>query len=176
MADASEAAGGIRVAPVGRATAAAVRALRVEAPQYAFVGDVQASLIACEADPNSQAMAILHGDVVVGFYRLDLAPGAIDGGQYGACAALRSVLVDRAHQRQGLGTRAMRACVADVERRHPGLRLLLLAVDCTNAAALRMYRACGFVDSGRPYHGGRSGPQRLLLRRLGRDGVQESAA
>lgn len=166
----------VRVAPVTAALAPAVRALRADPGQYAFVGDVQANLIDSEADPGSEPMAILCGGAVVGFYRIDLAPRAIDGCQYGACAALRSVLVDRSRQGQGLGTRALRACVADLERRHPRLRLLALTVNCANAAALHAYRKAGFVDSGRLYYGGRAGPQHLLLRRLGPAGVGESPA
>lgn len=158
----------VSVAPVTPALAAAVRALRAEPSQYAFVGDVEANLIAGEADPHGEPMAILANGKVVGFYRIDLAPGAIAGCDYGnACASLHSMLVDRSCQGDGLGTRALAACVADLERRHPELRLLALTVNCANRAALHAYRNAGFVDSGQVYYGGRSGPQSLMFRRLG---------
>ena len=45
-------------------------------------------------------------------------------------------------------------------------RLLVLTVNRNNHAALHLYRRAGFHDSGELYHGGRSGPQHLLLRAL----------
>ncbi|GGY35516.1 hypothetical protein GCM10008098_30830 [Rhodanobacter panaciterrae] len=42
--------------------------------------------------------------------------------------------------------------------------LLVLTVNHNNHAALRLYLRAGFHDSGELYHGGRSGPQHLLLR------------
>lgn len=167
----------VSVAPVTPALADAVRALRVAPAQYAYVGEVAVHLIDCEASPHSEPMAILADGVVVGFYRIDLRPGAIAGGDYGGtCALLRNLQVDRSCQGRGLGMRALRACVADLERRHPRLRLLALTVNCVNAPALRTYRSTGFVDSGRFQYGGRSGPQHLMFRKLGAVGMGESAA
>ncbi len=159
----------VSVRPVTPELDAAVRALRVHAAQYVFVGDVAASLADVEATPHSEAMAVLAGDQVVGFYRVDLYPGAIAGGDYGsACALLRSLMIDRRRQGRGLGTRALRACCADLERRHPRLRLLALAVNCANSAALGACRRAGFVHDGL-YFGGNAGPQHLMQRKLGAD-------
>lgn len=158
----------LRVVPVTPEIAAAVRALRAEPAQYAFVGDVVANLIHAQACPASEPMAILADGEVVGFYRIDLHPGIVDGCDYAdACAALRCLLIDRSRQGHGLGTRALQACCEDLEHRHPQLRMLALTVNCGNAGAIRAYRKTGFVDSGRLYFGGRAGPQHLLLRRLG---------
>ena len=158
----------VSVRPVTPELAAAVRALRADAAQYAFVGDVQANLIDIQAHPHSEAMAVLAGDEVVGFYRVDLRPGTIAGCDYGnACALLRSLLIDRRRQGRGLGTRALLACCADLERRHPRLRLLALTVNCANPAAIGAYRNAGFEDSGRLDFSGSAGPQRVMLRRLG---------
>ena len=166
----------VTVVSVNAALAPAVRALRADAGQYAFVGDVEANLIDTEAAPHSEAMAVLEGDRVVGFYRIDLRPGIIAGCDYGnRCAALRSLVIDRAHQGRGLGTRALLACCADLERRHPALRLLALAVDCDNGCAIGAYRKAGFVEGGALQFGAGAGPRRLMLRRLGQ-AVQESAA
>ena len=159
----------VRVVPVATPKlAAAVRALRADPAQYVFVGDVAANLVDAEAAPHSEAMAVLAGGEVVGFYRIDLRPGAFAGCDYGeACASLHSLLIDRAHQGRGLGARALAACCADLEQRHPGLRLLALTVNCANLGAIRAYRRAGFVNGGL-YFGGRAGPQHLMLRRLGR--------
>ena len=160
----------VSVAPVTPDLERRVQALRVDPDQYAFVGDVQANLLHAQVSPASEPMAILADGEVVGFYRIDLRPGAIDGCDYGrACAALRSMLIDRQRQGQGLGPRALSACCADLERRHPQLRLLALTVNCVNHPAIRAYRRAGFVDTGQLYFGGSRGPQHLMLRRLGPD-------
>lgn len=165
----------VDVAPVTAALADAVRALRVDPAQYPFVGDAGANLADTEASPTSEAMAILADGRVVGFYRIDLLPGPIAGREYGqATALLRAMAVDRRCQGRGIGARALLACCADLERRHPALRLLALTVNCANPAAIRAYRKAGFVDTGELYFGGRAGPQHVMLRRLGR--VGESGA
>ena len=166
----------VTVVPVTPALAPAVCALRADPAQYAFIGDVESNLIAAQAAPDTEAMAVLEGECVAGFYRIDLRPGGIAGCDYvDRCAGLRSFMIDRGRQGRGLGTRALLACCADLERRHPALRMLALTVNCANAGAIHAYRKAGFVDSGSLYFGGPSGPQRLMLRRLGPAGMGQSA-
>lgn len=158
----------LRVCPVTPALAPAVRALRVAAGQHAYVGDVAFNLIDAERNPDSDAMAILGDGAVIGFYRLDYRPTVISRHPLGtASVVLRALLLDRGWQGRGLAAAALAACCADLGRRHPGRRLLALNVDCGNVVAIRAYRNAGFVDSGELHHGGRAGPQRLMLRRLG---------
>lgn len=158
----------IRVAPITPELAAAVRALRVGADQYAYVGDIDVNLVDAERTPRSEAMAILADDAVIGFYRLDHVPGTVTGKPLGAGAiGLRAFLLDRAWQGRGLAARAVQAACEDLQRRHPQARLLALNVDCRNVAAIRAYRNAGFVDSGELFFGGAAGPQQLMLRSLG---------
>jgi RimJ/RimL family protein N-acetyltransferase len=158
----------VHVAPVSPASADAVRALRAAPAQQAYVGDTAFNLADAQADPRSEAMAVLADDRVVGFYRIDLAPTIVSHHALGTtCAGLRAMLIDRGCQGSGLGRRALLACCDDLQRRHPHLRLLALNVDCGNRQALRAYRNAGFVDSGELHAGGRAGPQHLMLRRLG---------
>ena len=164
----------VRVIPVTPALADAVRALRVQPAQYGFIGDIAQLLIEAERDPHSDAMAVLLGEDVVGFYRLDYSPVVVGGKSLGANAvALRSLMIDRGRQGQGFGRRALEACCADLRQRRPERRLLALTVNCGNFVALRLYRDAGFVDTGEFYFGGPSGPQRILLRRLDADAVGE---
>lgn len=158
----------IEVAPAVPRHAAAVRGLRVTPAQAGYVGDIAFNLADAEANPRSEAMAILHGGVVIGFYRLDRGASVVAHRPLqGACIALRAFLLDRGVQGRGLATGAIVACCADVARRHPDCRLLALNVDCRNVVATRAYRRAGFVDSGELLAGGRAGPQRLMLRRIG---------
>lgn len=157
----------IRVLPVTPDLADAVRALRLAPGQYAHVGDVSFNLADAEANPDSDAMAVLAGDTVIGFYRLDHRPTAVSWKPLlGASVVLRAFLLDRAWQGRGLAVRAILACCADLARRRPACRLLALNVDCCNLAAVRAYRQAGFVDTGELHFGGSAGPQRLMLRGL----------
>lgn len=158
----------IRVTPVIPELAASVRTLRVCADQYAYVGDIAVNLVDAQRTPRSEAMAILAGDAVIGFYRLDHAPGIVTLKPLGADAVgLRAFLLDRAWQGRGLATRAVQVACEDLRRRHPQARLLALNVNCGNVAAIRAYRNAGFVDSGELVFGGAAGPQHLMLRSLG---------
>jgi RimJ/RimL family protein N-acetyltransferase len=157
----------IRVTPVTPGLAPAVRALRVAADQYAYVGAIEVNLLDAERTPDSEAMAILADDSVIGFYRLDHAPGIAASKPLGAGAVgLRAFLLDRAWQGRGLAGGALRAVCGDLRRRHPQARLLALNVDCRNLAAISAYRGAGFVDSGELVFGGAAGPQRLMLREV----------
>jgi RimJ/RimL family protein N-acetyltransferase len=162
----------IAVRPVTAALADAVRVLQVAPGQADYVGDTAFNLAQAQADPLSEAMAVLAGDTVAGFYRLDFADNAVAGRSLGApSVGLRAFMLDRAWQGRGLGTRATTALCADLQRRHPRRRLLLLTVNCRNVAAIAAYRRAGFVDSGELFRGGRAGPQHLMLRALGDCGV-----
>jgi RimJ/RimL family protein N-acetyltransferase len=157
----------LHVAPVAPEREAAVRALRVAAGQRHFVGDIAFNLDDALGDPRSEAMSILVGDVVVGFYRLDFTPTVVARRALDAASAgLRAFCLDLDWQGRGLGTRAVLACCEDLRARHPGIRLLALNVDCRNVAAINAYRKAGFVDTGELYPGGSAGPQHLMLRRL----------
>ena len=158
----------LRVTRVTPDLARAVRALRVAPEQYPYVGDVGFNLASSEADPTSDAMAIVVDDAVVGFYRLDYAPTIVAWKAIcGASVGLRAFMLDRRSQGQGLGTRAINACCTDLQSRHPDRRLLALNVNCQNRAAIHAYRKAGFVDTGELYFGGSAGPQHLMVRSLG---------
>jgi GNAT superfamily N-acetyltransferase len=157
----------VRVAGVTPDLSAGVCALQVTAEQAAYVGDPVFNLGNALQDPLSEAMAILSGDAVVGFYRLDFSPNAITGRPFAAgSVGLRAFLVDRRQQGRGLGTRAAIAMCIDLAQRHPQRRVLLLAVHGRNRAAIATYHKAGFVDTGQWLGGGRAGPQQVMLRAL----------
>lgn len=156
----------VHVLPVDAALAPRIQALRLAPGQYAHVGEIAFNLADARRDPMSEAMAVVAGDEVIGFYRLDLAPHAVIGQALPEPhLGLRSLLLDRAWQGRGLGAAAMRACCADAARRHPGRRWLALLVDCGNHAAIATYRGAGFLATGERRAVG-AWPQQLMLRRL----------
>lgn len=160
-------ASAVRVCAVGPALAPAVRALQIAPEQWPFVGDTAYNLEQTRLDPLSEAMAVLAGERVVGFYRLDFSVAAIAGRPLGEpSVGLRAYAIDRRAQGRGYGTAAMRACAQDLRRRHPDRRLLALTVNVRNRPAIAAYLKAGFHHTGELYHGGEAGPQHLMLLRL----------
>ena len=154
----------VHVAPVTPTLAAGVRALRLAPGQRDYAGDTAANLSNALEDPLSEPMAILANGRVIGFYRLDFAPRAVVGRDLGAPhAGIRAFCIDTRHQGQGLGARAATAMLADLRRRRPEVKLVVLAVHCGNRIAVSAYRRAGFVPTGELQPGGRVGPQYVML-------------
>lgn len=157
----------IQVTPVTPALAPAVDALQVEPGQLPYVGETAFNRQQAQDDPMSEAMAVLAGDTVIGFYRLDFAPNAIVGHGFDLpSVGVRALMLDHARQGRGDGTRTVLALCDDLRRRHPRRRLLVLTVNCRNRAALAAYRKAGCVETGKLHAGGRAGPQHVMLRFL----------
>jgi GNAT superfamily N-acetyltransferase len=159
----------VRVTPVDDRCRPLLCALHPSLSQHGYVGTVSDMLADAAACTGSEAMAIWHGDSLAGCYRIDANTRSISDRAFDQPArALRSFLIDAAWQRRGVGTMALAALLVDLARRHRETRLLALAVHEGNGVALRLYRRAGFLDHGTLYHGGRAGPQLLLLRTLPR--------
>ena len=157
----------VHVAPTSAVPAGALLGLSVAPEQRAYVGDTAFNILDAGRDPLSDAMAIMAGERVVGFYRLDRAPCTVAGRDLGEpTLGLRGLFIDRRLQGRGYGTAAIEACCGDARERHPQRRLLVLAVHCSNRAAIATYLRAGFHDTGERVPGGTAGPQQLMLRRL----------
>ncbi|HET6552455.1 MAG TPA: GNAT family N-acetyltransferase [Dyella sp.] len=154
----------IRVALVDAAIRAAVLQLGVSDEQHDFVGRIIASLPDAEACAGSEPMAILLDGEPIGFYRIETHPRSIADMDFPRVTlGLRSFFIDTRWQGRGLGTRALVAAMHDLARRHPSARDVVLTVNLRNAPALALYRRAGFRETGGLYHGGRSGPQFVML-------------
>jgi GNAT superfamily N-acetyltransferase len=153
----------IRVLPLDASLRQAVLALTVHAEQLPFVGHVRDSLADVDACPGSEALALLHGEEVVGYVRIDGKATALgDHPLAEGAVALRSFLIDASRQGQGLGRAALEAIRLHVAKRHPDRDRILLTVNVRNAQAVRAYLHAGYRDSGGLYHGGLAGPQHVL--------------
>lgn len=163
------AAPAVRVVPVTADLADRVRALRVASDQVKYVGNFAFNIDDALRDPSSEAMAILEDDAVAGFYRLDFAPRAVIGRTLGApSVGVRAFAIDKQFQGRGLGMRAALAMCEDLLLRHRDRRLVVLAVNCSNRAAVSAYRNAGFIDTGTLFAGGNAGPQHVMLHALGK--------
>jgi GNAT superfamily N-acetyltransferase len=157
----------IRVIPVNLELRPALLRLRVLPAQLDDVGAIGNLLADVALCPGSEPMAIVHGDTPVGYYRIEPNARSVAGHDFAVPAlGLRVFFIDTDWQGRGFGTLALAALITDLAERYPPAHLLVLTVNRTNHAAMRLYRRAGFHDSGELYHGGRSGPQHLLLRAL----------
>lgn len=155
----------IHVAPVTPTLAAGVRAVEVGPDQAQYVGNAAFNLQDAESDPLSEPMAILANGRVIGFYRLDFAPNSVIGRSLGAPhIGIRAFCVDHRQQGRGYGAHAVSALAADVLKRHPDRRLLVLAVNARNRIAIATYKRTGFIHNGHYVPGGRAGPQLVMFR------------
>jgi GNAT superfamily N-acetyltransferase len=157
----------IRVTPIDLELRPALLRLHVLLTQLDDVGAIGNLLADAALCPGSEPMAILHGDTPVGYYCIEANTRSVARRDFAVPAlGLRAFFIGADWQGHGFGTLALAALITDLAERHPPARLLVLTVNCNNHAALRLYLRAGFHDSGELYHGGRSGPQHLLLRAL----------
>lgn len=141
--------------------------LQVRADQRDFVSPAALTLPDAERAPGSTPMAILHGERVIGYYRIEHSARSVTTYEVGDHAlALRSFQIDAAWQGRGLATQALAALLNDMTDRHPSAERVVLTVNMRNVAAVTLYRRGGFEGSVELYHGVRSGPQYLLCRDL----------
>ena len=150
------------------AQAEAARCLLLSAKQTVYAGDIAFNVDNAMAAPDSDAMAVLLGDVVIGFYRLDYPPAAFATQAVDRhLVTLRAFALGLAWQGRGFGLPVLAACCADLALRHPERLTLALNVHAANVIAVHLYTRAGFVDSGEIMRGGRGGPQHLMRRALG---------
>lgn len=158
----------LRVMPASASQSEAAQALVLRPGQAVFVGDFALNVDLARASPDNDAMVVVLGDVVIGFYRLDYARTVVARQTLDPrTVTLRAFALGAAWQGRGLGRAALAACCADFAARHPDRPLLALNVHACNHAALALYLRAGFADSGETLPGGSAGPQRLLLRASG---------
>jgi RimJ/RimL family protein N-acetyltransferase len=154
----------IRVEPADAARYPSLLQLRVHEPQRDFVGPIAVSLADAALCDDSEAMAILLDGEPIGFYRIEKKPRSIADMHFERpTVGLRSFFIDTRWQGQGLGTRALAAVMSDIAQRHPTTRDVVLTVNLRNTPAIALYRRGGFRETGPLYHGGRSGPQHVML-------------
>jgi len=157
----------LRVAPADASLHEALLCLRIEPAQQAFVGRIEDLLADALHRPSCEPMAILLDDSPIGFYCIETIARSIVGRDLDLPSlGLRGFFIAAAWQGRGFGAQALQALFADLAMRYPAARQLALTVNQSNPAALALYRRAGFADSGELYHGGRAGPQHLLLHPL----------
>jgi GNAT superfamily N-acetyltransferase len=142
----------------------AARRLAPLPEQQKFAGTGEANMASAALDPTRTCcLGIANGEPVVFFM---LQPNMPELRRYlpGAdVIGMRGFFVDHRHQRKGHGTAALRAMPAFTRELYSDARAIGLTVNVVNGPAVKTYLRAGFRDTGELYHGGRLGPQHVLV-------------
>jgi ribosomal protein S18 acetylase RimI-like enzyme len=137
--------------------------LTVHPEQLAYSGDIYCALNSLLVNPTPDSIkgfALLAGDVPVAFLLLKRPP-CLPHWAHEDSATLHALQVDRRQQGHGFGKACLQALPEAALQAWPQIKALELSVDADNVAAMRLYLAAGWVDSGEAYKG-RIGYERRL--------------
>lgn len=148
--------------PVGTVNRADALALEVGEAQLAYVSSVATMLETTQNLIGVHPYAVYAGDRAVGFFLLNFDPASAAHYRAAQGVGLEGFLIDLSEQGKGYGKATVAAIKELLALEHPDVREVNLTVNCKNTAAIRTYLGAGFEDTGRLYHGGRSGPQHIF--------------
>ncbi|WP_248732970.1 GNAT family N-acetyltransferase [Pseudomonas sp. MWU13-2517] len=140
--------------------------LQVHPEQRAFSGDIDCALNSLLVNPNPAAVkgfALLAEDRPVAFLLLKRPP-CLPHWADEHSASLHALQVDRTQQGRGFGKACLLALPAAAMQAWPQIKGLELSVDRDNVAAMGLYLATGWVDSGEAYQGRTDYERRLRWR------------
>lgn len=132
--------------------------LRQNPGQYANDG---AEMI-LDPTPGISFHEILRDGDTVGMFKLDPLYHQRHDFADPFSIGLRGMLIDRAHQGQGIAQAALRQLPTHIRPLHPLVRQVVLTVNLLNPAGYAAYLKAGFADLGQIYYGGGQGPQHIL--------------
>jgi RimJ/RimL family protein N-acetyltransferase len=105
-------------------------------------------------------------DDVIGFFKLDLNYSNV----YDFCPdnalGLRTFVLDKSMQGQGLGTKAVKALTPYLKTHYANYSTIYLTVNCQNPAAQGCYLKAGFESLKERYLGGSAGPQYIMRKNI----------
>ena len=150
----------LTIRPIGADQYDLVAHLRVAPHQIKFSGTVAQAFEL--AEPQVDFHAICLDARPVGFFKIDRGYAATHHFARPGEPGIRALLIDLAHQGQGLATAAVRLMSTYLPERYPEAESVVLTVNMANPAATRCYRNAGFVDTGEIHEGGIAGPQLVM--------------
>lgn len=130
--------------------------LQVHPEQLAYSGDIYCALNSLLVNPKPGAIkgfALLADEMPVAFLLLKRPP-CLPHWADEHSATLHALQVDRHQQGHGFGKACLQALPAAALQAWPQIKALELSVDTDNVAAMGLYLAAGWVDSGRRIRGG----------------------
>jgi RimJ/RimL family protein N-acetyltransferase len=138
--------------------------LELQKHQHAYVSPVSNILKKLESRPQTRPYLIRNNGDLIGYVQIntkqeDIAHYCDDDKTLG----LEGFFLDHRVQGQGLGVPAIEATISKLPFDYPDYDKVALTVNCKNTAAIRTYKKGGFEPTGELYHGGRSGPQYIMV-------------
>ena len=139
-------------------------AIEVHPEQLPFCGDMYCALnsLLAKPSPGVKGFALLADDIPVAFLLLKRPP-CLPHWASEHSATLHALQVDRQQQGRGFGKACLQALPAVARQAWPQIKGLELSVDADNVAAMGLYLAAGWVDSGEAYRGRIGYERRLTL-------------
>lgn len=146
---------------------AQVKALELEPDQHPYVPPMDQVLSRALRKADVREFVILRGLEVVGYFQLNLSAGetAHYCGDDGVCG-LEAMMIERRLQGRGIGHQALLRLPTLAAQHAPGFHQVNLTVNFSNRPAQKLYRRCGFEDTGLVYAGASSGPQHIYALRF----------
>lgn len=137
-----------------------VKAIELEQDQMKYAEAAVEFLTS--SDKQTHLHVIFFNGQVVGFFKIDTAYSE----NYEFCPkgslGLRSFVIDKKRQGQGLGTGTVKALFDYLANHYSNFESIYLTVNCQNPRAVACYQKGGFEDTDLIYHGGNAGPQHIL--------------
>ncbi len=121
----------------------AIIALEVTASQCRYVADNLYSIAESKFHPAYQPRAIYCDASVVGFVMYE----SFDHGDRPPAYHIFRLMIDRHHQRRGIGHKAMQCVLNEIRSKGPFERITICYVP-TNRVARDFYASLGFTETG----------------------------
>lgn len=130
----------LSILPITKQNRQQALALRVAKGQESYVESVAQCLSDAEQDPDHwRPVGLYHKGIMVGFAMYGLFPWEGTGGR----VWLDRLLIDGAHQGQGLGSRALEQLIEHIYEEYHFPQLFLSVVS-SEVPAVRLYQRVGF--------------------------------
>ena len=154
----------IKIEKLDSAHVELVNKIELAAEQVRFAETAEEFLNSCSDEVH--LYVIISSDSVVGFFKLDTSYAS----NYSFCSkgslGLRSFVIDKTCQGEGIGQNAIRALFPYLRKNYPEYHSIYLTVNCENPRAVAFYKKSGFLDTDEKYFGGAAGPQHIMYRKI----------
>lgn len=141
-----------------------VNSIELTDEQVAFAATGREFL--CDASDTTHLHIIKYNNHVVGFFKLDIAYAT----NYQFCPegsiGLRTFVVDKKQQGNGIGTKAVKALFLYLKVNYENYHSVYLTVNCKNLIAFSCYQKGGFEYINEKFLGGAAGPQFIMHRKI----------
>lgn len=119
-------------------------------------------------EPISQPFQVLRNNDIVSFFTIESSNPNIDGKEEPEKGSywLESFFITRTYLGKGLAKAVVNQLLQRINSFYPDASSLYLTVNFRNEIAKKLYKKCGFEDTGEIYSAGPAGPQHIYKKRV----------